>query len=168
MGSIPTISQFFFITLSFLPFFFPSFALFSPPFLSSSKVFLPFPPALPFSFSYSFPIPFLSFSTSCFLFFFPFLLLFFLSFLKSLLCYCFLVHICTSKEIPVLTKTLNKIAAKITSFTVPIIQYYMDTNNDHFTPLALRMWGIYNMYSHFFLSLVMGKTHAMYVIVSTT
>ena len=73
---------FFYHSFCFLPFFFPSFALFTPPFLSSSIVFLPF--SLLFSFSYSFPIPF---SSSWFLFFFPFLLLFFLSFLKSLLCY---------------------------------------------------------------------------------
>ena len=75
--------------------FYPSlhfFPLLFCPLMSSSPFPLPF---FLFSFSYSFPIPFLSFSSSCFLFFFPFLLLFFLSFLKSLLYY----RICTSKEI---------------------------------------------------------------------
>ena len=63
------ISIFFPITLFFS--FFPS--CFCPPLISSS----PFPlPSFLHSCSYSLSIPFLSFSSSCFLFFFTFLLLF--------------------------------------------------------------------------------------------
>ena len=84
--SIPTRSQFFSyhsfslfpITLFLFSLFCTSF--FSPPFLSSSNFFLPFPPAfLPFF--YSFPFLFFLF---LFPFFFPFLPIFFLS-LSSLL-----------------------------------------------------------------------------------
>ena len=121
MGSIPTRSQFFSITLFlFFPSFFPLLhffpLLFSPPLMPSSPFPLPF---FLFSFSYSFPIPFVSFSSSCFLFS-PFLLLFFLSFLKSILCYRISNWLNTFHPPPpsVLTKTLNIIAAKITSFTV--------------------------------------------------
>ena len=76
----------FYHSFSFLPFFFSLFCTFPPSFLSSSNVFLPFSPAfLPFFF-----LLFFSHSYSFFFYFlFPFflVLLFFLSFLKSLLCY---------------------------------------------------------------------------------
>ena len=67
MGSTPTRSQFF--PLFFFPYFFPSLHFlfsspffFCPPLISSS----PFP--LPSFFLLFFPIPFLSFSSSCYLF----------------------------------------------------------------------------------------------------
>ena len=75
MGSIHTRSQYFFPITLFL--FFPSFfALlhFFFPLLFCPPLFLPplSPAFFPFSFSYSFPIAFLSFSYSCFLFSSPF------------------------------------------------------------------------------------------------